>query len=243
MMINRIYNTLKFFTNNQVQGNVTPTEYNVALYNRLLEKQERYFSELSRLTNRENRGLITQGHGDLPKKLIEKISHYLKNDKLNVITSTGLSGTDIKYTITVPDDCRYVDLLLNSANNRRIQNADSALHFHSIQNISHTAPTDTFPICLKVNSSYEILPGTVTSVKMYYLRNPLEPNWTYTVVDSKEVFNPSDNAFQDVDIHISEETDLTMMVLKSFGINLKEEQLVKIVSSEEFKKFNEENNL
>jgi len=63
------------------------------------------------------------------------------------------------------------------------------------------------------------------SSRIYYLRQPLFPKWTYVKFNNAELFNPSATDFQDADIHPSEEEELTILVCMAFGINLKEVDL------------------
>lgn len=238
-MLNRIYNTLKFFTNNEVQGNVTPTEFNIAVHNRVNQIYEGYFDELNKYINRQNRGLITNGYGDIPEKIHEKISHYLD---VEIISEAGISRDgDEPSQFAVPDECRWVDLILNNANNREIENCESPERFRAVNRVALTAPTVKNPIGHRMSGYIYVYPNTIEEIRMYYLRNPIEANWTYTVVDGVELYDPSNALFRDVDIHPSEEYNLTILVLKSFGINLKEQELVKIVSSEEWQEFQKKN--
>ena len=81
---------------------------------------------------------------------------------------------------------------------------------------------------------------TIQSVTLSYLRNPIEAKWTYTIVDQVEMYNPSKSDFKEIDIHPSEEADLILRVLQSFGINLKEPELQKVTEQIKTSEFNKE---
>lgn len=215
-MINRIYKAVQFITNNQVQGNVTPTEYNIALYNSILEIYDGYYNELNRLINRENRGLVSEGLGDVSERLREKIMHYFTDKNIRVVGGR----------LALPDDCRYVDAIINPKNRRRIESAGSAKEFYAAETLKHTRATEMFANSLKTGNAYKIAPASIGLVKLFYLRNPLKPNWTYRLRNNANLYNPSDPMFQNVDMHVSEEIPLIQSVLSQFGINLKDPEIM-----------------
>jgi hypothetical protein len=242
-MINRIFNTVRFISNNQLQGNVTPLEFNIALYDRMLERYEEYFAELNRILNRENKGLITNhGFGNMSDKLKQKIAHYLFKEDISV----NLDVTHPEFpvaSINLPDDHRYTDYVVNKKNRRPFDLALSRSQFDLIDSYKHTKPTSSYPLYYPEGKKLLVLPTTLETVTLYYLRTPKRPNWTYFIQNDVEMFNAADPAFQDVDMHPAEENELTIRVLKSFGINLKENELTQIANSEEMQDYQKDNTL
>lgn len=250
-MIDRIYKTLLFFSNNQLQGNVTPTEFGIALYNRMLEKFEGYFFELNQHLNRENRRLVTSGFPGVSDKLVEKISHFLTYETVDAVVPSSLSTyngstTEFDYkAVVIPDDMVYLDNMVPFGKSRPFDIAENNSHFNTVRRHPNTAPTEDYPLAIRAKNIYRIVPDTIEQVEIAYLRKPLKPNWTYTIPPgaTTELFNPSDVNFQDVDMHVSEETDLTLMVLSSFGINLKEKDLIEYTERNEIQKEQKETNV
>lgn len=241
-MINRIYNTVKFISNNQVQGNVRPTEFNIALYDAMLEKFESYFSLGNNALNRANKGLITNGLWDIPKNIQEKVSHFLSEKEIAVTTDTSNPLFPIS-TFDLPSDHRYTDYIVNFDNKKPFELSRSKAQFDTLNRLKHTRPTKSYPVCILSGRTYTVLPNDLTKVSIYYLRNPKKPNWTYKVINDSEIYNPANPSFVDVDMHPSEENELTLMVLKSFGINLKDSDLFKIADSEEMREYQKDHNL
>lgn len=242
-MIDRIYKTLLFFSNNQLQGNVSPAEYNIAAHNKVLEKYEEYFFESNILHNREGRGLISRGLDSPTNKLAEKIGHFLK--PISIGTNAVNTPTDVYGSVTIPEDLRYLDSMTPTGYFRPFDIAPSSHHFNTVARLKRTRPTLEYPLALKLGDSYRILPLEITSIDFMYLRNPKKPNWTYTIVPGSDVplYNPSSSSFQDIDMHISEEADLTLKILSAFGINLKEKDLVEYAEREEAQKTQKENSI
>lgn len=99
MLIDRIYQKVKTFVNTEGRGNVTPAEFNLILHNAIQARNEDYFFQKNRQTNRENRGLVENGLANTVDRLDEKIQHYLEE--------TFINQTGGYYPL--PDNYRYID--------------------------------------------------------------------------------------------------------------------------------------
>jgi hypothetical protein len=223
-MLDRVHKTLKFLANTEGRGNVKPENVDLAIHNRVLEKYEELFFEVNRIINRQNRGLINGGLENLTDKIREKIQHYLQEETVTVTSGSFTIPSAVRYFDTVFFGNTYIEL---SKNNKEFL-------------LSKSEATEAFPIGLKQSNSIKVLPTTIDEVTISYLRNPIKAKWTYNVVDGVEMYNPSKSDFKDIDIHPSEETDLTLRVLQSFGINLKEQDLQSITEQMKNTEFNKE---
>lgn len=230
-MIDRVYQTVKMLGNSEVRGNFKPADFDKAAYNVILEKFEEYPFELNRALNRQNRGLIGNGLENLPDNILEKMQHFSKEATL--VYDSG--------SFTVPADARDIDALLHLDKNEIVL-AKNTSQFNHVANFKHTTPTIDYPLGLRIGNKIKVLPSSInSSVKMYYLRNPLIPKWTYVVINGVEVFNPSAGDFQDIDMHPSEEDDIISRICIKMGINLKENDLQASASNSETQEFNQQN--
>ncbi|MFJ1491848.1 hypothetical protein [Capnocytophaga canis] len=239
-MINRIYNTVKFISNNDAHGNVQPSQFNMALYNAIIETYEGYYSEYQKNIHRENAGFITH-NGSVPSTIREKLLYYLTSEE---IQTTAFTDTFIE----LPKNHRFTDLIINADNGKPFELFDSRSELEIAVNLIYITPTHNLPVACRIGNRIEVFPKSIQKVKLFYLRTPKVPRWTYQVVRSRgggevELFNPSDPLFQDVDMHISEEHTLTLKVLKSFGINLKDAELTQISNSEEMQEFQQKHSM
>jgi hypothetical protein len=184
------------------------------------------------MLNRENRGLINGGFENIPDRIREKILYFLVED------------VELNYAapyFELPTDVRYIDSVFYQENNE-VEFCKHNKEFKLLLNYADTLPTNTNPIGLRVGDKIKVAPTTIVDeVTISYLRNPLIPNWTYTVVGGAELFNPSAPDFQDIDLHQSEENRVVLMTLQRFGINLKEQDLVQVTSTKENSEFNQDN--
>lgn len=227
-MIDRIKQTVETYLNTDNIGNFTPEKFDIMLHSKVMERYEDLFFEFNRMLNRQNRGLVDVGSTNTADHLEQKIQHYLMPDT----TLTYNSGV-----FDLPSNLRYFDTVLYDGEAIELCRNNREYNILKTQN-----PTEVYPVGLKVGNTIKILPSSITSnVTVTYLRNPIRAKWTYVDVSGVEQFNPSANDFADVDIHASEEFNITIAVLKGFGINLKEEDIVAISQTIENQEFNENN--
>lgn len=224
-MLDRLHKTVKFLSNTEGRGNVRPEDIDLSIHHRVQEKYEELLFEVNRLVNRQNRGLINGALENTTEKVREKIQHYLE-DK-NEIVSEGV--------LTIPKEVRYFDTLLFESTYVELCKDNKEFL------MSKSEATEAYPIGLKTTNTVRVFPISIDSVRISYLRNPAIAKWTYDVIEGTELYNPSKNGFKEIDIHPSEETDLILRVLQSFGINLKEPELQKITAALTATEFTKEN--
>ena len=230
--VDRIYKTVLMFANSDIRGNVKPTDLRLALYDVANEIVEEYFYEVNRMLNRENRGLINGGFENIPDRIREKILYFLKED---VVLNYAAPYFEL------PADLRHIDSVFYQENNE-VEFCKHNKEFKLLLNYTDTLPTNTNPIGLRIGDKIKVAPTTIVDeVTISYLRNPLIPNWTYTVVGGAELFNPSAPDFQDIDLHPSEENRVVLATLKRFGVNLKETDLTQMTAAREQIDFNQDN--
>ena len=233
MMIDRVYQSVKMLANTEVRGNFKPADFDKALYLVILEKVQEYPFELNRALNRQNRGLIGNGLENTPDDIMEKMQHFSEEATLSFTAGS----------FVIPNNVRDIDAIIY-LDKHEIVLSKNTNQFHHIANFKHTTPTIYCPIGLRSGKKIKVLPATIQSnVKLYYLRNPLIPKWTYTLFQGTELFNPSAPDFQDIDMHPSEEDDIISRICIKMGINLKEPDLEASAIRKESEKFNQENTL
>ena len=230
--VDLVYKTVLMFANSDIRGNVKPTDLRLALYDVVNEIVEEYFYEVNRMLNRENRGLINGGFENIPDRIREKILYFLKEDVALTYSAPYFE---------LPTDLRYIDSVFYQDNNE-VEFCKHNKEFKLLLNYADTLPTNTNPIGLRIGNKIKVAPTTIVDeVTISYLRNPLIPNWTYTVVGGAELFNPSAPDFQDIDLHPSEENRVVLATLKRFGVNLKETDLTQMTAAREQIDFNQDN--
>ena len=228
--IDRVYKTVLFFANSDVRGNVKPDDLRLAINTSVEDIVESYFEDLNRALNKQNRGLSGVGLENVPDRIRERMLYFLKED-------------DLAYTapkFDLPTDLRYVDAFLY--NDTEIEVCKNNREFRLVANLIDTSPSEVYPICLRIGDTIKVAPTTIIdSVSISYLRKHLIANWSFNIISGAEIYNPSANDFQDIDLHPSEEYNIILKTLGYFGVNLKEQDLVAVTNTMQQQDFNQEN--
>lgn len=226
-MIDRIFQTVKTLINTDGRGNFDPSDFNLILFNAMQERYESYITEINQQVNRENRGLINGGLENVPDRIREKLQHYLTTAPL--VKTAG--------SFELPATYKYFDTITN-AEGIEYESCKNNQEFNILKT---TVANSDFPIYLKLGNTIQVQPDVAGPLTIYFLRKPLFPKWTYVKFNNAELFNPGANDFQDVDIHPSEEDNLTAMVCLKFGINLKETDLQTTMQNASIQETNKQN--
>jgi hypothetical protein len=230
--IDRVYKAVLFFVNSDVIGNVKPDDLRLAINTAVEDIEESYFGDLIRSLNRKNRGLDGVGLESLSEKIRERIQYHLVDDGVSLTYTAG--------KFELPSDLRYMDNLMY--NDAEIEPCKNNKEFKSISNLADSQPTTSYPIYLRVGDNVKIAPSTIVdNVTISYLRKHAIANWTFNVIGDAEVFNPSANDFQDIDLHPSEEYAVIIKTCGYFGVNLKDSDIVNMAGQAQQQDFNEDN--
>lgn len=221
--IDKVYKTVLTLANSDVRGNLKPTELKLVINNVVEEIYEDYFFDITRIRNRQNKGLTGVGLENPAKQTLEKIDYFSKTSRMN--------------TTVLPDDCRYIDTIVDSKGNE-FEAQNSSREF----NVMVSNASITYPIYLKQGESIKYAPNFLSSLPftITYLRKPVMANWAFVVINGTEIANPTASDYRNIDLHSSEESKVILKTLMKFGINLQEKDLQVVAQSQENQKFNEE---
>jgi hypothetical protein len=234
-MIDRVVRTVRTILNKDASGYVTPEELDAILDQVQLSIFDSYFEDNNRDKNRENKGLTNKGYGNLAFNTIQNItsmtdysviskaldgkfplpSNYYTLEDDGVMNMTG----DIEGAVIEPVTSSEIGYLKRSS----------------------VAPSTTFPVYEKLGDAIAILPRSIDKVGVRYLRYPKPPKWTYRVIGGSPIFDQSNPSYQDFEINNSEFTNIVIKTLFYFGINLREDQVIKVAESLDNKTYAQEN--
>lgn len=143
------------------------------------------------------------------------------------VTGTVLSAAAFPYTIF-------------SANTQQNE-AEKVTHskITMLNNSIYTAPTLEYPAYTSEETSVQVFPNsnmTAGRVVAQYFRYPRDPNWTYvTLTGGEPVFNQTAADFQDFEVPLDEENNLTMKILQYAGVTIREPEVFGFATGEETK--------
>jgi hypothetical protein len=113
-----------------------------------------------------------------------------------------------------------------------------------LNNSIYTAPTATYPAYTSQETLLQVSPDAITSagrVVAQYFRYPKDPNWTYIELTNGEpIFNQSDAQYQDFEIPLDDENNLTMKILQYAGVSIREVAVNEFANGEETKENQQE---
>ena len=209
--INNVYQTVLTIINKENRGYVTPDEFNRLANIAQLEIFESYFVKAVQVAQAD----VTADDGANPMMVnAEKISVFHATAPLTSTTNLFLYP-DTFYrleTVTVNNiiadqvshkDVRYINL--------------SPL----------TAPVATQPVFTRDAGGVTLYPNTVRAIEIDYLRQPLEPRWTFLTNpnDMMPVYNPDAMDAQNFELHPSEEQDLVYKILSLAGVVIRDAEV------------------
>lgn len=214
-MIDLIFQVVKTIANKELRGNLTPAEFNflgTQAQNKIFRE---YFIDIEKQQYKENRGYGGIGLANMPIKTREKVDIFSKSAPLTYSTDRFVLPSDLYHI-------KQRGILYNSTVVDEGQQSRSAF-----KSSSKTASSTTFPQYHREGNNIIITPATIIdNVTCKYIRQPLAPKWTYSVVLGSELFDNTANDFQDFELHPSEMDRLAMEILSLIGINIRDVQVI-----------------
>jgi hypothetical protein len=222
-MIDLVYKTVQTILAKDRNGLVTPEEFNNL--SKLVQDTifRGYFEDENKDKLRENRGLTNSGYSNLAFNERQRI------DQFAATTTVSYNAFEQKYEL--PSDLYFLeDDGVLSEDDNVIEEVERYRRGYLKSSIS--APTATYPVYERFSDYIEVSPTTITTdISIRYLRKPLDPKWTYTVVGGSEMFDISNPSYQDFDLHVSEFNNLVIRILSFFSINIKDIEVTQIAET------------
>lgn len=224
-MIDLVYKTVQTIINKDNNGYISPTEFNVLANNVQLTIFREYFESENRDKNKENKGFSNKGYANLDFNERQRVTQFAATIDLTKTGDRFILPTDLYF---IEDDGIVA---LRTAGETKFEDAvieeveRSALGY---LNRSKSAPTRIYPIYESYGTEIVAKPITIEEIRVRYLRKPKMPNWTYIVVQNKELFDPSNSSYQDFELHSSEFANIVLKMLSFFSINLRENEIIEI---------------
>ena len=218
-MIDTIYKVLLTIMNKENQGYISPEEFNLLAINVQNDIFQGYAGDENDSKNKANRGLTNRGYGNK--------AFNARGDIGKFVTDSDLTAT--VGVVTLPSNLyRLEDRGISTSAGVLIDEVER----NQIVTLLRTeaAPTVLYPVFeFKGNDTIKVYPTTITAVNVRYIRKPLDPKWTYTVVGGKEFYDPTNGSFQDFELDYSEFSNIVIKMCTFFGINLREAEVVQAV--------------
>jgi hypothetical protein len=243
-MIDSIYQLLKTIVNKELRGNVSPAEFNLIAKQVQEEIFRGYFEDENRDKNRRNRGLTNNGYSNLPFLQRQRLDLF---SVVSAITENATSTSYLEYTL--PSNLYNIkDKGLSLGYSYTVPQEVESSVINFVLGSSKMTPSVTFPIYEKVDNTIRVYPDEIPAsylltdpvtpynLNLRYIRKPLDPKWTYTIVSNTELFNNAAGDYQDFELHPSEYTNIVIRMLSYFGVNLREIDVARYAEAQKSEK-------
>jgi hypothetical protein len=227
---------VKFIANKTQMGNIRPSDFNLAAWRALIE----WFMDTYGNKNEYQPGRpvsriafqMTQKINDdlrmfvKPSKMIaDNSGRLLYPDGVTVKDSDGnvlpayvhASSMMVKYV--KKSDCGDTTLVDKYVPVSMVK--DEKLSSYLSSDI--VTPSMRFPICVFYDQYIQLYPAKSTPVSFTYLREPAKPNWAYTTVNGRPVYDAPNST--NIEAPEQAMNDILIRICAYVGINLREGEL------------------
>ena len=234
--VNTVYQRVLAIANKEQRGYITPQEFNIFANQARMDLFEQYFydkNQFSRARGNENI------YADPVEIINKKISAFEVFDH-TLATYTGGSTNSWVF----PTDLYRI---INVRNSDKIASKISLKEFHLINTHSTLRPTFNRPVYIETPAGIRVYKDTVgvtseinagSTVKIDYIKTPIDVSWGYNVILGKAIYNNSTST--NFEMHESEEVNLINRILVLAGISIKSNPLYQTAAAEEIKDIQQE---
>ena len=213
-MINHVRNTVLTILNKENRGYITPEQFNSYAAHAQQSIFNLYFSEYAKMVSLKNARRLSADYGDRVREIQANIDTFIKAEDISKSGSSYPKPTDM-----------FKPLSLRYNGNEIVQIPIHKETFVDKANL--TAPSEAYPVYVDKDNVFSVKPTTITSdIELVYVRNPLTPKWTYTMVLDEPIFNPSATDYQDFELGQDESVYLVIEICKLAGVTIREADVV-----------------
>lgn len=238
--VNFIRNSVLFIMNKSNLGYIGASELDIFCNLAQRDIYENLFFQYNQMLNRENKRLTGSEYANLKKNIEEQIDHYATYSIPSEFVFDSATET---WSFTNNNLYRVENLsLVETATEKKVDvELVSKRQLNVLINSDMTKPSLMFPVYEKIGNKFKTFPLVPSDyyLELFYLRTPLSPKWTFTLVAGNPIYNPSASDLQDIDLHESLLIPFLTKVLNYAGLSIREPEISQFVNSEEAKDFQE----
>jgi hypothetical protein len=227
--VNKVYRVVLAVLNKEQRGLLTPDQYNRLARLSQLDLIEKAFHDYNRAVNRDIAFRTSTEYGDISANIKEKIDALSKESTLSISTGTVAQPTDLYKVIAISTNSR----------SRQIEEIQkSRLIYLNASKL--TTPSSTYPVYYLEGTDIKVLPNTISTATIDYIKVPADPNWAFTGGGTAAYVYDSGSSV-DFELHPSEEIPLVTRILAYAGVIVKDPAVVQAAATKEANDFNQEN--
>lgn len=211
MTIDQVYKFIDFtIKKSNAGGYLTPDEFNLII-NRA---QIQYFNKLYGNQNdyRYDRPVPKIAYA-ITEKISNSLSVFLSDSTALSIDANGQVNipNDLFQTVSITKTISGIDYEITRVEQDRVANNLTS---------AYDAPDTEFPIYTQLRTKFQFYPKNLGSANLYYLKQPTDMLWAYTVVSNRPQYDAANSVqplWKDMDMN-----EIIYIALSYVGINLKD---------------------
>ena len=227
--VNKVYRAVLAIVNKEQRGYITPDQFNKIAKQVQLDILESTFHEYTNSSLKTNKFGSINGYGDLPKNIREKLDVFSINSTVAATAGAITVPSNMYRIINMTITGQYVDF-------QEVSKQD--LNYIAASPL--TKPTKKYPIYYRQGNTIKIMPTTITSVSLDFIKMPDDPIWAYTTGAFGQYIYASGSSIN-FELHPSEEVNLVVGILSYAGIAIKDPEIVQAAVAEKNNKYTKEN--
>ena len=222
--IDTVYQRVLALANKEQRGYITPQEFNLFANQAQMDIFEQYFYDRAQFGRVPGNKTMYADPIDI---LEEKIEIFHKSEP-----ATNTNGV-----FALPKDL-YRLARVNNVNNSATIEKLTHQKFTTAINSPLTAPTLSRPIYYVKGTQVIVSPSTIEDIVIDYIRVPNKVEWNGFVTNTSQLYNLDES--KNFELHVSEEPNLVLNILKLAGIAMKDASLYQLGAAEEAKDIQQE---
>ena len=222
--IDTVYQRVLALANKEQRGYITPQEFNLFANQAQMDIFEQYFYDRAQFGRVPGNKTMYADPIDI---LEEKIEIFHKSEP-----ATNTNGV-----FTLPKDL-YRLARVNNVNNSATIEKLTHQKFTTAINSPLTAPTLSRPIYYVKGTQVIVSPSTIEDIVIDYIRIPTTVQWSGFDAGANQLYNETNSV--NFELHVSEEPNLVLNILKLAGIAMKDASLYQLGAAEEAKDIQQE---
>jgi len=222
--IDTVYQRVLALANKEQRGYITPQEFNLFANQAQMDIFEQYFYDRAQFGRLPGNKTMYADPIDILEEKIE-IFH----------DSTSLTGSGNIFTL--PSNLYRLARVNNPENSATIEKLTHQ-KFTTARNSPLTAPTISRPIYYVKGNQVIVNPNTIENINIDYIKIPTPVEWNGFDAGTNQLYNETNSV--NFELHISEEPNLVLNILKLAGIAMKDASLYQLGAAEEAKDIQQE---
>ena len=229
--VDAVYQKVLALANKEQRGYITPQEFNLFANQAQMDIFEQYFYDRAQFGRVPGNKTMYADPIDILEEKIEIFhrSQTLGDGTSNIFNTNGLNNElyRLKQVRYNPPDGVGVKI-------------EKTVHdkFMLARNSPLTSPTLTRPIYYLRGENIVVSPTEITEIGVNYIKKPNTVQWNGFNTPGGQLYNEANSV--NFELHISEEPNLVLNILKLAGIAMKDASLYQLGATEEAKDIQQE---